>query len=541
MFINAKYTPVRLITLVLKKIFTLLIPVCVVVSSCNWFNTTPEVGLVLAKHFNNKLYKDFDTAAYHLVFNRHLDSLKSQLSNPLTLSKFYANDERKAEFVTRFYANGALDTLKNYIGRAGEHGFNPRIFGYAALERHLAQLGTNKFKTIEEVYPIVADLELVAASSLLKYDIFLRYGSVNPRHVLNRYYVTVKRPDSASIHQVLGTDNLIGLLTALQPSSENYRALQKSLGSLKKNAQKNAQAIKTIEVNMERLRWQLPDLGNEYVEVNIPDFSLTWFHKQDTVTHMKVCVGGRREQAYEEKMKTFLKTHKLDDKPKNHQTPILISKFNAIQVNPIWNIPVSIAKSEIYFQALRDPYYLSNNNMKVYYKGQLVADPDTIQWGNYAREKLPFQFKQGSGEGNALGKFKFIFDNGSSIYLHDTNNKSAFARSQRAISHGCVRVERPLEFAEKLVDDKYQYDQLRMEVNLPPVDTTKMEVFRKKMAMKTDTVKTFQLKPKWFGTKKGVAIFINYRTAWADRGVIQYRNDVYGLDDDLYSAMKKFK
>lgn len=291
---------------------------------------------------------------------------------------------------------------------------------------------------------------------------------------------------------------------------------------------------------MERLRWKLPDLGEEYVEVNIPDFSLTWFNKQDTLSHMKVCVGGAREKDYNEKLKLYAKSGNLDDKPKNHETPILYSKLNSIQVNPIWNIPVSIARSEIYWQAVRDPYYLSNNNIKVYYKGKQVMDPDTIQWNKYPREKLPYQFKQGSGEGNALGKFKFIFDNGSSIYLHDTNNKSGFARSNRAISHGCVRVEKPLEFAEMLVKDKYQYDQLRMEVNLPPIDTTKMEVYKKKLAKKADTLNIFQLKPKWFGTKKQVPLIINYITAWPQNGVIQFRPDVYGLDETLYIAMKKF-
>ena len=510
-------------------------------SSCNWFKTTPEAGLVLSEHFNNKLYKEFDTADYNIVFNRHLDSIKSKLNNPSAISRFYANDENKAAFVTRFYADGGLDTLKSYLSRSSEHNFNPKIFGYQRLDELLAQLTANKFKSIAAVYPVIADLEIAAASSLLKYDAFVAYGSVVPRKVLNRYYVTVKRPDSASMKKVLETTDLVKLLQEIQPSSPDYKTLQSNLAILKKSPSANAAAIKAIEVNMERLRWKLPDLGKEYVEVNIPDFSLTWFKDQDTVTHMKVVVGGRREKGYEEKIKTFLKTGKLDDKPKNHQTPIMISKFTSIQVNPIWNIPVSIAKSEIYYQALRDPYYLSNNNMKVYYKGQLVSDPDTIQWRNYSREKLPFQFKQGSGSGNALGKFKFVFDNSSSIYLHDTNNKSAFTRSMRALSHGCVRVEKPLEFAEKLVGNKYEYDQLRMEVNLPPVDTTKMDVFRKKLAKKADTVNVFQLKPKWFGAKKNVAVFINYKTAWADHGVIQYREDIYGLDENLYNAMKKYK
>lgn len=525
----------------MKKNIYLLICLCLLFSSCNWFKTTPEAGVVLSEHFNNKLYKEFDTAAYNLVFNRHIDSIKNKLSNPLTIVSFYLDNDRKAGLVTRFYANGSLDTLKAYLDRAGEHGFNPAIFGNRELGLLLAHLGANKFKTIAEVYPVVADLELRAASSLLKYDTFIGYGCVNPRKLLNRFYVSVKRPDSAGLNKVLLTNDMLKVLKEVQPVAADYKIMQENMRLLMADPVQNAAALKTIAVNMERLRWKLPDLGDEYVEVNIPDYSLTWFKNQDTVTHMKVCVGGRREQGFEEKMQTYLKTHSLDDKPKNHQTPILISKFNAIQVNPIWNIPVSIAKSEIYFQALRDPYYLSNNNMKVYLKGKLVADPDTIQWRNYSREHLPFQFKQGSGEGNALGKFKFIFDNGSSIYLHDTNNKTAFSRGMRAISHGCVRVERPLEFAEKLVDDKYQYDQLRMEVNLPPVDTTKREVFKKKMAKKTDTLNVFELKPKWFGTKKNVSIFINYKTAWAEHGQLQYREDVYGLDENLYNAMKKFK
>jgi murein L,D-transpeptidase YcbB/YkuD len=526
---------------ILKKVLYLLLSCSILLSACNWFKTTPEIGVVLSKHFNDKLYKDFDTAAYNVVFNRHFDSLQSTLSNPKLIGSYYADQTKRTDLVTRFYVNGELDTLKNYLSKSTLHGFNPKIFRYAALEQLLSKLSAHQFKSMAEVYPVIADLEITSASSLLKYDTFIGYGSIIPRKVLNRYYVTTKRPDSISMLKVLESKDLGQLLSSIQPAGENYLMLQRELVRLKGNPHQNAAAIKTVEVNMERLRWRIPGIGKEYVEVNIPDFSLTWFNEQDTVTHMKVCVGGRREMAYEEKMKIFLKTHALDDKPKNHQTPILLSKFNSIQVNPVWNIPVSIAQSEIYYQALRDPYYLSNNNMRVYYKGQLIADPDTIQWKKYPREHLPFQFKQGSGDGNALGKFKFIFDNGSSIYLHDTNNKSAFMRTNRAISHGCIRVERPLEFAEKLVDNKYQYDQLRMEVNLPPVDTTKMEIYQKKLAKKADTVNVYQVKPKWFGTKKNVSVFINYKTAWAENGRIEYRNDVYNLDDAIFAAMKKFR
>lgn len=523
-----------------KKALFLLIPLSLFINACSWFRETPEIGLVLSKHFDNKLYKDFDTAAYNVVFKAHLDSLKGKFSNPNAIKGFYIRHNYDAGLVTRFFVSGGLDSLKNYISRSKEHGYNPAIFRLKALETSLNALSANKFKNIQEVYPVVADLELNAAEALLKYDNYVNFGSLNPRKLFSRYYIPVKRPDSASMSEALSTKDLPGFLQKIQPKSPQYLALQREFARLHDNGAGDSEEAKTVLVNMERLRWKLPDMGNEHVEVNIPDFSLTWFKGEDTLTHMKVCVGGKREKDYSEKMARYMKSKSLDDKPKNHETPILYSKLNSIQVNPIWNIPVSIARSEIYWMARKDPYYLSNNNINVYYKGQLLKDPDTIQWNNYSREKLPFQFKQGSGNGNALGKFKFIFDNGSSIYLHDTNNKNGFNLSNRAISHGCVRVEKPLQFAELMVRDKYQYDQLRMEVNLPPLDTTKMDVYRKKLAKKADTLNIFQLKPKWFGTKKPVPLIINYMTAWTQHGTIQFRPDVYGLDETLWAAMKKF-
>jgi len=108
------------------------------------------------------------------------------------------------------------------------------------------------------------------------------------------------------------------------------------------------------------------------------------------------------------------------------------------------------------------------------------------------------------------------------------------------LSHGCVRVERPLEFAEHLVKDKYQFDKLRMEVSLPPLDTTRMDVYRKKMAKKTDTATKYTLKPTWFSAKPQVPLYINYTTAWWEKGTMQVRPDVYGLDQVLWQKLRRY-
>jgi murein L,D-transpeptidase YcbB/YkuD len=525
----------------LKKTL-LVVFISLFLCACGWFNKEPEIATVLTEHFKNKLYKKFDTTAYDLIFKEKLAEYKDKLIHPNVTSAFYAANNNQPVLVTKFYTSGALDTLINTLLSSKADGINPEVFDVAAIKQLKNTLDGNKFKNIAEVYPVIADLEIKSANAFLKYQQVMKYGCVNPRNIFNRYYIVAKRQDSVTVDSLLRTDDMVTILHQAQPKNKAYLDLKRALATYRDSLKTDHnEAIRKIKINLERLRWQIPIQTEERVLVNIPDFSLTWFKDNDTLAHMNVCVGAKRESAYAEKMKLFLKTGKLDDKPKNHETPQLVSIFNAIQVNPIWNIPVSIAKSEIYYQLLKDPYYLSNNNIKVYYKGKEIKDPDTIRWYRYPREKLPFQFKQGSGEGNALGKFKFVFDNSSSIYLHDTNNKYGFKLANRAISHGCVRIEDPLKFAELMVRDKYQYDKLRMEVNLPPVDTTKMALYKKKLAKRTDTTRTYQLKPAWFATRKNIAVVIGYYTAWVENGKLQQRPDVYEYDEALWEALKKYR
>lgn len=511
-------------------------------SSCNWFKEKPEIAVVLAEHFDNKLYNKFDTAAYLPIFKAKLEEQRKDFLNPKLITAFYTKNEYLPSLVTKFYTNGQLDTLKSFIAQSKADGFNPEIFNLSTYEKQLQTLNKNQFKSIDEVYELIADLELNTAHILNKYTNFMGYGSINPRNFFNRFYIKVQRPDSLRMDSVLRTDDMVATLRNVQQTDKHYLQLKRALANFRDSLGSDASpAVNKIKMNLERMRWRLPQKTQELVVVNIPDFSLTWFKQNDTLAHMNVCVGAKREAAYKEKMKAFMKSGSLDDKPKNHETPQLFSVFNAIQVNPIWNIPVSIAKSEIYWMARKDPYYLSNNNIKVYYKGKLVGDPDTINWYKYPREKLPFMFKQGSGAGNALGKFKFVFDNSSSIYLHDTNNKYGFKLANRAISHGCVRIEQPLKFAELMVKDKYQYDNLRMDVDLPPIDTTKNAIFQKKLAKKTDTLNIFKLKPTWYSPRKSIGVFIAYYTAWADdKGSVQFRPDVYEYDPVLWEAIKRY-
>lgn len=476
---------------------------------------------------------------YRPIFLQELK--KAKLYNPKIIRAYYEKQEFMPQLVTLFFANNKLDSLVSYLELSKADGFNPDVFMVDELKLQLKKLKDNNFSAVDRVYPVIAKLEIRAAESLLKYYNYMKYGVVEPRYIFNRYYIQNKRPDSLSMIKTLTTNDILAELKDAQPKSKTYTELKKQLAHYRDSLHnENDFSIRQIKLNMERMRWRLPVETDEIVVINIPDFSLTWFKGNDTLARMNVCVGEKREANYAEKIKIYMKSGKFEDKPKNHETPQLISTFNAIQVNPVWNIPMSIAQNEIYYMASKDPFYLEKNNIKVFYKGKPVNQPDTIKWNKYKREKLPFKFKQGSGEDNALGRFKFVFESNSSIYLHDTNNKYGFKLANRALSHGCIRIEDPLKMAELLVKNKYQYDNLRMNVYLPPIDTALNDKFLKKLALRSDTTKTFTLKPSWFAVRKNVGLLLVYYTAWAENGKLKLRPDIYQYDEILWAALKRY-
>jgi murein L,D-transpeptidase YcbB/YkuD len=167
-----------------------------------------------------------------------------------------------------------------------------------------------------------------------------------------------------------------------------------------------------IVANMEMWRWMPHDLGQDRIEVNVPEFTVTVFHAGQSVASNRVVVG---------------KT--------NTPTPLFSNTMKYLIVNPVWNVPESIIKKEFIPKSGGDPAYLSAHGFDVSYRnGQLVV-------------------KQPSGAKNALGRIKFMFPNDYSVYLHDTPSKSLFAASKRAFSHGCVRVDQPFSFAESVLND----------------------------------------------------------------------------------------
>jgi len=229
---------------------------------------------------------------------------------------------------------------------------------------------------------------------------------------------------------------------------------------------------------------------------------------------MKVCVGKKRDSNYAEKLEIFRKTRNRKYFPNNNETPLLYGNIDYFVLNPTWAVPDNIGKNEIYNKVLNDPDYLSKRNFKVYFNGKEIS-ADSINWADYNVDRLPFRFQQDASSGNALGKIKFIFENDYSIYLHDTPSKQSFGFSNRAVSHGCIRLEKPVELAHCLADDidGVSEKDINDALNGSNNDSTKNPVS-----------KTIFL-------NEQIPLFINYYTTWVDEeGNLQFRDDVYEKD-----------
>jgi murein L,D-transpeptidase YcbB/YkuD len=249
------------------------------------------------------------------------------------------------------------------------------------------------------------------------------------------------------------------------------------------NSPKRDRHIDTILVNLERLRW-LPRqlgaaaIGNAYVILNVPDFTLKVMQNGAQVWTTRVVTG----------------------KPGKHATPMLTETMKFITVNPTWNVPPSIIYNE--------------------YLPALQQDPTVLQRMGLRLERNrdgSIHISQPPGEANALGRIRFNFPNKFLVYQHDTPDKHLFAKEERAFSHGCMRVQNPDQYASTLLNivmpgERYSPEKIRSMYGRSEIDLK-------------------------FPTP--VPVNITYQTAFVDdAGKLQFRKDIYGRDAIMVGLLK---
>jgi len=210
--------------------------------------------------------------------------------------------------------------------------------------------------------------------------------------------------------------------------------------------------IDQIKVNLERARWVLHDLLDEFVLTDIAGFEVSYYRGDKTIWSAKAQVG----------------------KP-YRKTPVFKDQISYLEINPTWTVPPTILRNDILPKLAKDPSYLQQMDMQVLTQDGKHINPSTINWSQYPQKPFPYLLRQNPGAKNALGRIKFMFPNKYSIYLHDTPSRNLFERDQRAFSSGCIRVMHPFELAELLLDDP-QWTEARIKDVVESKQTTRINL-----------------------------------------------------------------
>ena len=246
-----------------------------------------------------------------------------------------------------------------------------------------------------------------------------------------------------------------------------------------------------LALNIQRLRI-LPGHVDTGIMVNIPNYSLIYYLNGNEVLSSRVIVG----------------------RP-SRKTPLMSSALNNVVVNPPWNVPTKLIREDIAPKARNDAGYFQRNGYRVFsgWSNEAVPiDPAMIDWSVISPRNFPYRVQQAPGAGNSLGRFKFNMPSSDAIYLHDTPNHGLFQKDIRALSSGCVRVNKASDLANMLLQDA-GWNNARVSSTVKGGNTTYVNV------------------------RQHIPVQLYYLTAWvADDGKPQFRTDIYNYDATVRSG-----
>ncbi|MBL8659045.1 MAG: L,D-transpeptidase family protein [Rhodospirillales bacterium] len=249
--------------------------------------------------------------------------------------------------------------------------------------------------------------------------------------------------------------------------------------------------IHQILLNMERARWLPDNLGDPHLMVNLAGFTLNYVGSDGDPLEMRVIVG----------------------KP-DRSTPEFSGLITYLELNPTWTVPRIIALEDLLPQFRRDPNFAAAKGFTIFSYGGGAVDPAVVDWSSVRASGFPYWLRQKPGPGNALGRVKFMFPNTFDVYLHDTPSRGLFSRPVRAFSSGCIRLERPMDLALKLLEANGNWSRERLRAVLDAGETRAITLSRP------------------------IPVHLAYLTAWrgAD-GAVNFRDDIYGRDRALEAAL----
>ncbi|MAE51506.1 MAG: murein L,D-transpeptidase [Micavibrio sp.] len=486
-----------------------------------------------------------------------------QIRHKVALQRFYEARDNQPYWINDSGVHSRAEAMYKIIDEAWTHGLNPHDYHYVDIYNLLEKNDRQS----------LADLELLLSDAFVRYAIDLSGKRLEPSALgleMEGWKVPLNAPD---VTHILLAHDFDAALDMVQPKGQTYRALRRELirlvnqgpgekeyllpieftgilrpGSGHKAIPKireylglealkynnttyddnlaaavirfqkengleadgvigsntlevinrtNMRKIEQVIVNMERLRWVDTNRGDKFVIVNIPSATLWAIEGGRVAFEMPVIVGNPVRQ-----------------------TNLFNAKINGVRLNPDWTVPPTIKKFDILPKLQEDPGYVDDKGMELiqgYGADAVTLDPHSIDWKNISvRDLHSIRMVQVPGDHNPLGRYRVLMPNRHNIYLHDTNHKELFSRSERALSSGCVRMQNPrqmIDFLLKDADNMWDGD---------AVDST-LATYKK-----TD-----------IDLNRTVPVSLLYYTTWLDdNGDIVYGNDIYGRDQKLLHLLR---
>ena len=438
---------------------------------------------------------------------------------------YFADRSHEPLWYARVGVTAQADSLLVQLQRIlPQHGLDPKAFFLPEIEADLEIVHQLSFDSVgQSINEVLPRLEYHLTKAYARYTIGQRYGFVIPDKVFNyRDYKTdstgyarlfdyeVKAPDYQEPLRKLASPDRMAYLQTSAPTHSLYKTLQAKLARTKDTAD-----CQKIVVNMERCRWQMarPEGRTHQVIVNIPSLQL-WAVCPDSVMRMKICCGAIPTK-----------------------TPLLSSEITHMQVNPEWIIPSSIVKGEVAARGGDSAYFARNRYYIVDRQTGDTLNPQDVTGSQLRAGGL--RVGQRGGAGNSLGRIVFRFANNFGVYLHDTNNRGAFNRERRILSHGCVRVQKPFELACFLLQgaDDWTLDKIRLAMDMKPV-TFRGREYLVEHAEDPRPLRVITYRD----VLPRVPVYIIYYTVYPDpeTGEVAFWPDLYGYDKIIHKEMDTF-
>lgn len=270
---------------------------------------------------------------------------------------------------------------------------------------------------------------------------------------------------------------IVSFIHSLEPQTAEYNNLklalqQDTLSELNK---------RKLRVSLDYYRWIRHFGLDSFIVINIPAARLKYYQGGDVALDMLAVVG---------------KT--------NNKTPRFAAYCREVTLYPYWNMPRSILINEYLEKLRRNPGTLDDQGMEIIDKKGQVVSAYTIDWSKVSKSNFPYRLREKPGCSNALGVLKFSLDSPFDVYMHDTNFKGAFSSKKRFLSHGCIRIERPVDLANAVLENKVDEEYLSA-------------------CFKDE-------KPQVVAVRNPIPVFVVYKCAETDSsGAVRYYDDVYGL------------